>query len=56
VDTDWAQIAAPYAALHALSPSPVVRLNHAVAVAMSDRPASGLRLLNALTRIASAPV
>jgi RNA polymerase sigma-70 factor, ECF subfamily len=47
-DTDWAQIAALYTALHALSPSPVVRLNHAVAVAMSDGPASGLRLLDAL--------
>ncbi len=47
-DTDWTQIAALYAALHALSPSPVVRLNHAVAVAMSDGPASGLRLLDAL--------
>jgi RNA polymerase sigma-70 factor, ECF subfamily len=47
-DTDWAQIVALYAALHALSPSPVVRLNRAVAVAMSDGPASGLRLLDAL--------
>jgi RNA polymerase sigma-70 factor (ECF subfamily) len=46
--TDWTQIAALYAALHAFSPSPVVRLNHAVAVAMSDGPASGLRLLDAL--------
>jgi RNA polymerase sigma-70 factor (ECF subfamily) len=47
-DTDWAQIAALYAALHDLSPSPVVRLNYAVAVAMSDGPASGLPLLDAL--------
>jgi RNA polymerase sigma-70 factor, ECF subfamily len=47
-DTDWAQIAAFYEALHALRPSPVVRLNHAVAVAMRDGPASGLRLLDAL--------
>jgi RNA polymerase sigma-70 factor, ECF subfamily len=46
--TDWTQIAALYAALHALSPSPVVRLNHAVAVAMSAGPAVGLRLLDAL--------
>jgi RNA polymerase sigma-70 factor (ECF subfamily) len=47
-DTDWAQIAALYTALHALNPSPVVRLNHAVAVGMGDGPASGLRLLDAL--------
>ena len=47
-DTDWAQIAALYNALHALNPSPVVRLNHAVAVGMGDGPASGLRLLDAL--------
>jgi RNA polymerase sigma-70 factor (ECF subfamily) len=54
-DTDWAQIAALYAALHALSPSPVVRLNHAVAVAMSDGPASGLRLLDALAAEGALP-
>ncbi len=47
-DTDWVQIAALYGALHVVSPSPVVRLNHAVAVAMSDGPASGLQLLDAL--------
>lgn len=53
--TDWTQIAALYAALHALSPSPVVRLNHAVAVAMSDGPASGLRLLDALAAKGALP-
>ena len=47
-DTDWAQIAALYVALNSVSPSPVVRLNHAVAVAMSEGPASGLRLLDSL--------
>jgi RNA polymerase sigma-70 factor (ECF subfamily) len=47
-DTDWAQIAALYRALLELGPSPVVRLNHAVAVAMSEGPAAGLRLLDAL--------
>jgi RNA polymerase sigma-70 factor (ECF subfamily) len=46
--TDWAQIAALYVALHSINPSPVVRLNHAVAVAMSDGPVSGLRLIDAL--------
>jgi RNA polymerase sigma-70 factor (ECF subfamily) len=54
-DTDWAQIAALYAALHALSPSPVVRLNHAVAVGMSDGPASGLRMLDALAAEGALP-
>jgi RNA polymerase sigma-70 factor (ECF subfamily) len=47
-DTDWAQIAGLYRALLELGPSPVVRLNHAVAVAMSEGPAAGLRLLDAL--------
>jgi RNA polymerase sigma-70 factor (ECF subfamily) len=47
-ETDWAQIAALYVALRALAPSPVVRLNHAIAVAMSEGPAAGLRLLDAL--------
>ncbi len=47
-ETDWRQIVALYVALHAVSPSPVVRLNHAVAVAMSDGAVSGLRLLDAL--------
>jgi RNA polymerase sigma-70 factor (ECF subfamily) len=47
-ETDWAQIADLYAVLHTLSPSPVVRLNHAVAVARADGPAAGLRLLDAL--------
>jgi RNA polymerase sigma-70 factor (ECF subfamily) len=46
--TDWAQIAALYVALHALTPSPVVRLNHAVAVAFADGPAAGLALLDVL--------
>jgi RNA polymerase sigma-70 factor, ECF subfamily len=47
-ETDWAQIAALYAVLHALTPSPVVRLNQAVAVAHADGPEAGLRLLDAL--------
>ncbi|HTM23096.1 MAG TPA: sigma-70 family RNA polymerase sigma factor, partial [Kofleriaceae bacterium] len=47
-DTDWRQIAALYQ-LHArLYPSPVVDLNLAVAVAMVDGPAAGLRLIDAL--------
>jgi RNA polymerase sigma-70 factor (ECF subfamily) len=47
-DTDWAQIVALYARLFAVQPSPVVMLNHAVAVAMSEGPAEGLRLLDQL--------
>jgi RNA polymerase sigma-70 factor (ECF subfamily) len=47
-DTDWPQIAALYAALRAESPSPVVDLNHAVAVAMADGPDRGLPLVEAL--------
>jgi RNA polymerase sigma-70 factor, ECF subfamily len=47
-DTDWPQIAALYAALRAQSPSPVVDLNHAVAVAMADGPDRGLPLVEAL--------
>ena len=48
-DTDWAQIVALYGRLFAVQPSPVVMLNHAVAVAMSAGPAEGLRLLDQLT-------
>jgi len=47
-DTDWRQIAALYAALGACSPSPVVELNRAVAVAMADGPEQGLRIIDAL--------
>ncbi len=40
--TDWPQIAALYGALERRTPSPVVALNHAVAVAMAEGPAVGL--------------
>jgi RNA polymerase sigma-70 factor (ECF subfamily) len=43
-DTDWPQIAALYALLLRLHPSPVVALNHAAAVAM-ERLERGLRLV-----------
>ncbi|HEX2450136.1 MAG TPA: RNA polymerase sigma factor [Gemmatimonadales bacterium] len=46
--TDWHRIAALYAALAQLSPSPVVELNRAVAVAMADGPAAGLALADTL--------
>ncbi|MFI1784418.1 RNA polymerase sigma factor [Streptomyces rubiginosohelvolus] len=46
--TDWAQIVALYDVLLALTPSPVVAVNRAVAVAMRDGPGAGLALLDAL--------
>jgi RNA polymerase sigma-70 factor (ECF subfamily) len=47
-DTDWPQIAALYALLLRLHPSPVVALNHAAAIAMGERLDRGLRLLEQL--------
>jgi len=47
-DTDWRQIAALYDILRRLQPTPVVELNRAVAVAMAEGPAAGLRLLDEL--------
>jgi len=47
-DTDWPQIAALYALLLRLHPSPVVALNHAAAVAMGERLERGLRLVEQL--------
>ena len=44
-DTDWLQIAALYAELARITPSPVVELNRAVAVAMAAGPEEGLRLV-----------
>ena len=46
--TDWPQIALLYRELMALAPSPVVELNLAVAVAMSDGPAVGLAMVDGL--------
>ena len=48
-ETDWARIAELYEALARLTPSPVVELNRAVAVAMDFAPAAGLELVDALT-------
>ncbi len=48
-ETDWARIAELYEALVRLTPSPVVELNRAVAVAMAFGPAAGLELVDALT-------
>lgn len=47
-DTDWSSIATHYAELERRWPSPIVRLNRAVAVAETDGPAAALGLLNGL--------
>jgi RNA polymerase sigma factor (sigma-70 family) len=47
-DTDWAQIEILYRMLHALTPGPVVTLNHAVAVAEVDGPTAALAMLEPL--------
>jgi predicted RNA polymerase sigma factor len=47
-ETDWVRIAALYDALCQLTPSPVVELNRAVAVAMAFGPQAGLELVDAL--------
>ncbi len=48
-DTDWAEIAGLYALLEDQCPSPVVRLNRAVAVAMGGDIDAGLAMVEALT-------
>jgi RNA polymerase sigma-70 factor (ECF subfamily) len=47
-ETDWARIAALYAALAQSMPSPIVELNRAVAVGMAFGPAAGLQVLDPL--------
>ncbi|MGA9423410.1 MAG: RNA polymerase subunit sigma-24, partial [Rhodanobacteraceae bacterium] len=46
--TDWTRIAALYAMLAEIAPSPVVELNRAVAEAMAFGPAVGLERVDAL--------
>jgi RNA polymerase sigma-70 factor (ECF subfamily) len=46
--TDWEEIVGLYDALLRSDPSPVVELNRAVAVAMRDGPAAGLKLIEAI--------
>jgi len=52
-ETDWARIAALYAVLAEVSPSPVVELNRAVALSMAFGPAAGLERVDALRAEAS---
>jgi RNA polymerase sigma-70 factor (ECF subfamily) len=47
-DTDWPQIAALYEVLMRIHPSPVIELNHAVAVSMVDGPERALRLVDSI--------
>jgi RNA polymerase sigma factor (sigma-70 family) len=48
-ETDWVRIAALYEELARLTPSPVIDLNRAVALAMAYGPAAGLELVDTLT-------
>jgi RNA polymerase sigma-70 factor (ECF subfamily) len=47
-ETDWPQIAALYERLGRSTPSPVVELNRAVAVAMTEGPERGLELIDGI--------
>jgi RNA polymerase sigma factor (sigma-70 family) len=47
-ETDWARIVALYEVLAQITPSPIVELNRAVAVAMASGPAAGLELIDTL--------
>ncbi|HEY1379967.1 MAG TPA: RNA polymerase sigma factor [Gemmataceae bacterium] len=48
-ETDWPRIVGLYGELARVTPSPVVELNRAVAVAMAFGPAAGLAIVDALT-------
>ena len=52
-DTDWPRIAELYGELARLTPSPIVELNRAVAVAMAFGPTAGLEIVDALVGEAS---
>ena len=49
-DTDWPQIAGLYEVLMRIHPSPVIELNHAVAVSMVDGPERALRLVDSIDK------
>ena len=52
-ETDWERIVLLYDALMQTTPSPIVALNRAVAVSMSQGPAAGLEALDALDALAT---
>ena len=45
-ETDWSEVVALYDLLLGVSPSPIVELNRAVAIAMRDGPSSGLAIID----------
>jgi RNA polymerase sigma-70 factor (ECF subfamily) len=47
-DTDWSQIVSLYDQLSAISPTPVVALNRAIAIGQYEGPESGLREIRAI--------
>ena len=49
-ETDWPQIALLYGELETYNPSPIIALNRAVAVAMTDGPLVGLQLIDQIGR------
>jgi predicted RNA polymerase sigma factor len=49
-ETDWRRIVLLYEVLAAVMPTPIVALNHAVAVSMAFGPATGLELVDALEK------
>jgi predicted RNA polymerase sigma factor len=49
-DTDWKAIAALYARLAAVAPSPVVELNRTIAVGMAEGPQAGLNMIDTLSK------
>lgn len=49
-ETDWARIVTLYERLHRVNPSPVIRLNQGVAVAMAEGPERGLECIAELER------
>ena len=48
--TDWPQIVGLYDLLMMIEPTPVVKLNRAVAVAMRDGPEKGLEIIEQIVR------
>ena len=47
-DTDWPRIAALYAVLAQVTPSPVIELNRAVAISMAEGPSAALALIDTI--------
>lgn len=54
-DTDWPQIAELYASLRRYVPTPVVELNHAVAISMAGYPDTALGMIDRIEGLESYP-